>query len=236
MTFACYTQCSPDTNHVRFNSSHVSNVTMATAPKTPVPKSALNGCPATNTRNNRSCENPLCSISICNKWGITRVNFVLETVLVMCASRGTLCILRSLYTISTYLTASCHTETFGATSDEKNGIMINLDFHWKTCTASGIILCMRPANERRRYNVTSSPIDGAHTQNGPRRIIDNSPHLLAYGLRSGSPCTRWPHSCLHAGRRCAGTRWNRWRQDRVASRSRRGPLPSVLKIKRNAGF
>ena len=30
------------------------------------------------------------------------------------------------------------------------------------------ILWMRPANERRRYIVTSSPIDGAHTQNGER--------------------------------------------------------------------
>ena len=31
---------------------------------------------------------------------------------------------------------------------------------------AGIILCMRPANERRCYNVTSSPIGWAHTQNG----------------------------------------------------------------------
>ena len=30
---------------------------------------------------------------------------------------------------------------------------------------SGIILCMRLANERRRYNVTSSLIGWAHTQN-----------------------------------------------------------------------
>ena len=33
--------------------------------------------------------------------------------------------------------------------------------------ASGVILCMRPANERRRYNVTSSLIGLAHTQNEP---------------------------------------------------------------------
>ena len=32
---------------------------------------------------------------------------------------------------------------------------------------SGIILSKRPANERRRYIVTSSPIGWAHTQNGP---------------------------------------------------------------------
>ena len=34
-------------------------------------------------------------------------------------------------------------------------------------TLSGIILWMRPANERRRYIVTSSLISWAHTQNGP---------------------------------------------------------------------
>ena len=32
-----------------------------------------------------------------------------------------------------------------------------------------IMLCMRPANKRRRYNVTSSFIDWAHTQNNPRK-------------------------------------------------------------------
>ena len=32
----------------------------------------------------------------------------------------------------------------------------------------GIILCMRPANERRRYNVTSSLISWVHTQNDIR--------------------------------------------------------------------
>ena len=32
---------------------------------------------------------------------------------------------------------------------------------------SGIILCMRPTNERRRYIVTSSLIGWAHTQNDP---------------------------------------------------------------------
>ena len=34
-------------------------------------------------------------------------------------------------------------------------------------TDAGIILCMRPANERRRYIVTSSLIGCAHTQNDP---------------------------------------------------------------------
>ena len=33
------------------------------------------------------------------------------------------------------------------------------------CTIIGIILCMRPANEGRRYNVTSSLIGWSHAQN-----------------------------------------------------------------------
>ena len=32
---------------------------------------------------------------------------------------------------------------------------------------SGIIVCIRPVNGRRRYNVTSSPIGKAHAQNDP---------------------------------------------------------------------
>ena len=53
---------------------------------------------------------------------------------------------------------------------------------WETvysCDPSGIILCMGPANERRRYNVTSSPIGWAHTQNDPWPSI---------GITSGWPC------------------------------------------------
>ena len=42
---------------------------------------------------------------------------------------------------------------------------------------SGIILCMRPANERRRYNGTSSLIDCAHAKNGPCIIRLRSCHL-----------------------------------------------------------
>ena len=34
-------------------------------------------------------------------------------------------------------------------------------------TMSGIILCMRPANEQQCYNATSSLIGWAHTQNDP---------------------------------------------------------------------
>ena len=36
---------------------------------------------------------------------------------------------------------------------------------------SGIILLMRPANERRRYNVTSSLIGWAHAQNDPCLLL-----------------------------------------------------------------
>ena len=39
--------------------------------------------------------------------------------------------------------------------------------HNKAQTMSGIILYMRPANERRRYIVTSSLIGWMHTQNDP---------------------------------------------------------------------
>ena len=43
---------------------------------------------------------------------------------------------------------------------------------WKCIlTDSMIILCMRPANERRRYSVTSSRIGWAHTQNDHCRLI-----------------------------------------------------------------
>ena len=49
-------------------------------------------------------------------------------------------------------------------------------YHWLPLAAptmagssssTGIILCMRPVNERRRYNITSSLIGWAHSQNGP---------------------------------------------------------------------
>ena len=37
---------------------------------------------------------------------------------------------------------------------------------------AGIILCMRPANKRRRYNVTASLIGWAHAQNFPCNVED----------------------------------------------------------------
>ena len=42
--------------------------------------------------------------------------------------------------------------------------MVNLEEEI-TLTLSGIILCMRPVNERRRHIVTSALIGPAHTQN-----------------------------------------------------------------------
>ena len=52
-------------------------------------------------------------------------------------------------------------------------IIIMIGFMYSLCSAMlswgspGIILCMRPANERRRYMVTLSLIGRAHTQNDP---------------------------------------------------------------------
>ena len=45
-------------------------------------------------------------------------------------------------------------------------------FYWilEKLTMSGIILCMRPANEQQCYNATSSLIGWAHTQNDPCRL------------------------------------------------------------------
>ena len=58
------------------------------------------------------------------------------------------------------LAVSCHI----------NGIIkANNDF--MMIIGPGIILCMRPANESRRYNVTSSLIGWMHTQNDPCRPI-----------------------------------------------------------------
>ena len=58
-------------------------------------------------------------------------------------------------------------------------IVIGLNQH----TWSGIILCGRPANERRRYNVTPSLIGWAHTQNDPCMITAKSAPIQ---------CTFWP--------------------------------------------
>ena len=52
--------------------------------------------------------------------------------------------------------------------------------------AWGIILGMRSANERRRYNVMLSLIDWVHTQNEPRGI-------MCWAVTSCIPCHNWHH-------------------------------------------
>ena len=50
----------------------------------------------------------------------------------------------------------------------------SVDFQYKISLqilASGIILCMCPANERQRYIVTSSLIGWAHTQNDHWKLV-----------------------------------------------------------------
>ena len=44
---------------------------------------------------------------------------------------------------------------------------VHLSPHSLDMSQTGIILCMRPANERQSYNVTLSPIGWAHAQNDP---------------------------------------------------------------------
>ena len=46
---------------------------------------------------------------------------------------------------------------------------------------SGIIMCMRPSNERRRYNVTSSLIGGAHAQSDLSRIVCDNMYRVIRG-------------------------------------------------------
>ena len=74
--------------------------------------------------------------------------------------------------------------------------------HNDLCNWSRINLCMCPANESRRYNVTSFLIDWAHTQNDPRLVhwipctclMDSSLVLcLSY----------WVHSCGRSGWGCS---------------------------------
>ena len=50
-----------------------------------------------------------------------------------------------------------------------SSFIINNVLHWTRASGqySGIILCMCPANKRRRYIVTSALIGWAHTQNDP---------------------------------------------------------------------
>ena len=54
----------------------------------------------------------------------------------------------------------------------------------------GIILCMRPANERRRYIVTSSLIGWAHTQNDPWWTLCTL--WVTFGLYNDLACKSTP--------------------------------------------
>ena len=49
----------------------------------------------------------------------------------------------------------------------------------------GIILCMRPANERWSYNVTSSPIGWAHIQNDPWYYDHNGLSIMEVWAEAG---------------------------------------------------
>ena len=53
---------------------------------------------------------------------------------------------------------------YGAILTSETTLLLTRDVSY---TCPGMILCMRPANERRRYNVTSSLIGWAHALNGP---------------------------------------------------------------------
>ena len=62
----------------------------------------------------------------------------------------------------------------------------------------GIILCMRPANERQRYNVTSPLIGWAHIQNDPcTNQTDDEPSSLCVHINSTWPSdTIWHYGNL----------------------------------------
>ena len=54
-----------------------------------------------------------------------------------------------------------------------------------------IILCMRLANERRRYGVTLSLIGWAHTENDLWDSFQWIPHSVVLALGQALPCWRW---------------------------------------------
>ena len=70
----------------------------------------------------------------------------------------------------------------------KNSTPINASMTYSH-HVSGIILWMRPTNERRRYNVTSSLIGWAHLQNDPWCIFKQTP---GYSLQNGPAFRVWP--------------------------------------------
>ena len=65
---------------------------------------------------------------------------------------------------------------------------------WRSCdvTVTEIILCMHPANGRRRYNVTSSLIGWAHTQNDPYCNVHRGLLCDHFHQWMSSPCLPLP--------------------------------------------
>ena len=62
----------------------------------------------------------------------------------------------------------CHNDDLWCQQcDDKVGIMTTLSYYMTMTWQADIILCMRPANERRRYNVTTSLFGWVHIQNDP---------------------------------------------------------------------
>ena len=83
--------------------------------------------------------------------------------------------------------------------------------HAYTKPSAWIILCMRPANERRRYNVTSSPFGWVHTQNDPCFSAgDGSVHYSGRVLKieaQRKPCSKYKGIIFehHCSCRCLGS-------------------------------
>ena len=89
----------------------------------------------------------------------------------------------------------------------------------------GIHMCMRPANERRRYNVKPSLIDRAHTHNDPRFVADTC-ELFIHDIQGDVKWKTWIPKLLtsnalllldiHAGKTPVTEHWLRNRVNRLS--------------------
>ena len=68
---------------------------------------------------------------------------------------------------------------------------------WGLAGASGIIWCMCPANERRRYNVTLSLIGRVHTQNEPWGLCITAYIEIGVGFMEGFNSMRLSNANMH---------------------------------------
>ena len=70
-------------------------------------------------------------------------------------------------------------------SHSRNSSVLRRGFNY---TLPGIILCLRLANERRRYTVTPSLIGWAHTQNDPWIVVQSESHEdeMTYDMNKSS--------------------------------------------------